>query len=286
MPRISFLTDYGLTDGFVAACHGVIARIAPAVPVLDITHAVPPGDIRRGAVVLAQTLPYLPPGVHVAVVDPGVGTLRRGVLVRTAEHLMVGPDNGLLMWAADALGGAVAAYELTERALMLPRVSATFHGRDVFAPVAAHLALGTPPHSVGPPVPVDELVRLPEPVAYVADRRAHGEVLAVDRFGNVQTSLDAARLDEIGAAPGTELAVRTPHEDRRVDYVGTFGHVPRGTPAVLVDSSDRVALVCNGADAAAHFDLVPGDLLVIGVAADDERVEADAETPDTTEPEG
>ncbi|MGW0664761.1 SAM hydrolase/SAM-dependent halogenase family protein [Streptodolium elevatio] len=255
--HISFLTDYGTADGFVAACRGVIARIAPGARVLDITHEVPAGDIRRGAALLAQTLPYLPPGVTVAVVDPGVGTPRRGVLVRTAEHLLVGPDNGLLMWAADAVGGALSAHELTTSELMLPRVSATFHGRDVFAPVAAHLATGTSAHRVGPRLDPGGLVRLPDPVAYVVDDTAHGEVLTVDRFGNVQTSLGAAELAAIGAAPGGSVTVRTVDGEWAVAFGRTFADVPLGEPVAVLDSADRLAVAVNGGSAAALTRLAP-----------------------------
>ncbi|MEV1147882.1 SAM-dependent chlorinase/fluorinase, partial [Micromonospora sp. NPDC049799] len=143
-PWISLTTDYGLADGFVAACHGMIARLAPTARVIDVTHLVPAADVRRGATVLAQTVPYLPAGVHVAVVDPGVGTERRGVVLDTPDGLLVGPDNGLLLDAAAALGGIRVAAELANAEWFAPRVSATFHGRDVFAPVAARLALGAP----------------------------------------------------------------------------------------------------------------------------------------------
>ena len=141
--RLSFLTHYGLDDGFVAACHGVAALIAPGIRIIDITHLVPPGDVRRGAAVFAQTLPYLPRGVHVAVVDPGVGTTRRGIAVQAGDGILVGPDNGVLSWAIDRVGGATSAYHLTNGDLWLHPLSQTFHGRDIFIPVAAHLAAGT-----------------------------------------------------------------------------------------------------------------------------------------------
>ena len=133
---LTFLTDYGLEDGFVAACHGVALRIAPETRIIDITHLVPPGDIRRGAAVLAQTGRYLPPAVHVAVVDPGVGTARRGIAVAAGDSVFVGPDNGLLSWAVAEAGGATEAVSLTNRALWLDTATATFHGRDIFMPVA------------------------------------------------------------------------------------------------------------------------------------------------------
>src|SRR3984885_14983302 len=146
---MSFLTDYGLEDGFVAACHGRGARIAPAASIIDITYLVPPGDVRRGAAVLAQTVAYLPPAVHVAVVDPGVGTVRRAIAVAAGGSVLGGPDNGLLSWAMAALGGASQAVQLTNGELWLHPVSATFHGRDIFMPVAAHLAAGTALTEVG-----------------------------------------------------------------------------------------------------------------------------------------
>src|SRR5436190_15870208 len=139
---ISLTTDYGCSDGFVAACHGAIARIAPAVRVIDITHSVPPCDVAQGAAVLAQAVPHLPPAVHVAVVDPGVGTARRALAVEAGDSVLVGPDNGLLPRAADALGGVRRAVVLDNAGWFADPVSATFHGRDVFAPVAARLALG------------------------------------------------------------------------------------------------------------------------------------------------
>src|SRR6266704_1540677 len=134
---LSFLTDYGLEDGFVAACHGVAARIAPHADIIDVTHLGPPGDVRRGAAVLAPTVPYLPPSVHVAVVDPGVGTARRGIAVAAGDSVFIGPDNGLMSWALTAAGVAARAFSLTNRDLWLTPVTPTFHGRDIFMPVAA-----------------------------------------------------------------------------------------------------------------------------------------------------
>ena len=139
---LTFLTDYGLEDAFVAVCHGVASQIAPDLRIIDITHLIPLGDIRRGAVVLAQAVPYFPPAVHVAVVDPGVGTARRAVAVEAGGSFFVGPDNGLLSVAVAACGGAARAVSLTNRALWRDTAAATFHGRDIFMPVAARLAAG------------------------------------------------------------------------------------------------------------------------------------------------
>src|SRR5947207_9185469 len=182
---LSFLTDYGLEDGFVAACHGVSARIAPHAGIIDVTHLIPPGDIRRGAAVLAQTVPYLPPAVHVAVVDPGVGTARRGIAVAAGDSVFIGPDNGLLSWAVTAAGGAARAFSLTNRELWLTRVTPTFHGRDIFMPVAAHLAADAELATAGEEVDVAGLATLPAPERMVRHFTAAGEGRTVDRFGTV-----------------------------------------------------------------------------------------------------
>ena len=199
---MSFLTDYGLEDGFVAACHGGAARIAPAAKIIDITHLVPPGDVRRGAAVLAQTVAYLPPAVHVAVVDPGVGTARRAVAVAAGDSIVVGPDNGLLSWAIAALGGGKTAIQLTNGELWLHPVSATFQGRDIFMPVAAHLAAGTELADAGDEISVADLVALPAPTSRLHEGSAEGEVMSVDRFGNVQLSIPATDADRLGLEIG------------------------------------------------------------------------------------
>ena len=143
---ITFLTDFGLADDFVGVCHGVMKRIAPDCEVIDITHGIAPQAVLQGALTLANTLPYMPSGVHLAVVDPGVGTGRRALALRSGDgRFFVGPDNGLLLPAAERLGGIEAAHELTNPEYMLEPVSRTFHGRDVFSPAAAHLASGVDP---------------------------------------------------------------------------------------------------------------------------------------------
>src|SRR5215212_8586718 len=174
---VTLLTDYGIEDGFVAACHGVLLTLAPRLRLVDVTHLVPPQDVRRGAAVLAQTVPWLPPAVHVAVVDPDVGTSRRGIAVAAGQSVLVGPDNGLLLPAAEALGGILEAVELTERRFFAAEVARTFHGRDVFAPVAAHVAGGVPLPDLGPAVDPASLVRLPPPLVVVRDGVVEAEVL-------------------------------------------------------------------------------------------------------------
>jgi len=252
---ISLTTDYGRADGFVAACHGAIAKISPGVRVIDVTHEIPPGDVSRGAAVLAQTVGDLPPAVHVAVVDPGVGTARRAVAVRTPGGVLVGPDNGLLIWAADALGGPVSAVELRDPAWLAPVVSPTFHGRDVFAPTAARLAAGFPLRSAGPAVDVATLVRLPDPVARSGDGWIEAEVLTVDHFGNVQ--LAARSPAPLGAASAV-LVSGTP-----VVRGATFADAPPGGLVLLVDSAGHLALAANGARADTTLAVTPGDVLRI-----------------------
>ncbi|WP_229401394.1 S-adenosyl-L-methionine hydrolase [Micromonospora okii] len=252
---ISLTTDYGLADGFVAACHGVIARLAPAARVIDVTHLVPPADVRRGAAVLAQTVPYLPVGVHVAVVDPGVGTVRRGIALATPGGLLVGPDNGLLPDAAEALGGVTAAVELTNPRWLAPEVSRTFHGRDVFAPVAARLALGAPLADAGPAVDPATLVRLPEPVVRPAPDGFTAEVLTVDHFGNVQL---AAPGDLLAGLPARLLVAGRPAAHGR-----TFGDAAAGELVVYVDSAGLVAAAVNGGRAADVLAVGPGDPVAV-----------------------
>jgi len=255
---LSFLTDYGLEDGFVAACHGVAARIAPHATIIDVTHLVPPGDIRRGAAVLAQTVPYLPPAVHVAVVDPGVGTDRRGVAVQAGRSVFVGPDNGLLSWAVAASGGAVRAYQLTNRELWLEQVAATFHGRDIFVPVAAHLAADCEPAAAGEEIDVGDLVTLPAPERAVRGSTAEGEVLTVDRFGNIQLTITSSDAVAIGLRSGDAVLLQLGRRQLTVPYRDMFGAVAAGELVAYADSAGLVSIAVNGGDAAQRLGLPPG----------------------------
>jgi S-adenosylmethionine hydrolase len=258
---VSLTTDYGTADGFVAICKGVLATLAPEVRVIDVSHQVPPQDVRRGAAVLAQAVPWLPPAVHVAVVDPGVGTDRRGLAVVTPRGILVGPDNGLLLPAADALGGATAAYALTEPAFQLPEVSRTFHGRDVFAPVAAHLCRGVDPALLGPAVPPGQLHRLPAPQVAVTGGALRTEVLSVDTFGNVQLAATAAHLAAAGI--GTSATVQIGATVRRATVGRTFADAGPGGLVVLADSAGQVAIAVNGGSAAAELGAQDGDLVTV-----------------------
>jgi len=261
---LSFLTDYGLDDGFVAACHGVAARIAPHAGLIDVTHLVAPGDIRRGAAVLAQTVPYLPPAVHVAVVDPGVGTARRGVAVQAGASVFVGPDNGLLSWAVTAAGGAARAFSLTNRELWLsPMVPATFHGRDIFMPVAAHLAADAELAAAGTEIDVRDLVALPAPERILRDSAAEGEVVTVDRFGNVQLAITAADAAQIGIQPGGSLLVQYANLRLAVPYREMFGAVEPGELVALLDSAGLISLAVNRGNAAQRLGLAPGARVLV-----------------------
>jgi S-adenosylmethionine hydrolase len=250
---ITLTTDYGLSDGYAGVLHGIIARHAPWVRVIDVTHLVPPGEVSRGAAVLAQAVGHLPPAVHVGVVDPGVGTGRRAVAVGTPGGLLVGPDNGLLTGAAEALGGIDAAVRLTEASWFLPDVSMTFHGRDVFAPVAARLAAGVPLADAGPAIDPASLVRLPDPIVVVGDGYLEAEVLTVDRFGNVQLAAPGSALDMLGG----QLLVG----GVRATRAATFADGQPGRLIVYIDSAGKVALAVNGGRAVVALAVTPGDVL-------------------------
>ncbi len=265
---ISLCTDYGYADGFVATCHGVIARIAPQARVLDVTHAITPGDVRRGSVMLVDTLPWLPPAVHVAVVDPGVGTARRGLALVSGNAMLIGPDNGLLIPAAEALGGVVAAYELVTPAYRLPVVSATFHGRDVFAPAAAHLAHGVPPDALGPAVDPTSLVTLPAPVCQMDDDRIRVEVLTVDHFGNVALAAGAAELAGIGLRAGASATLRWSARAQQVLVGTTFADVAQGDLILLIDSAGHLAVARRAGSAAHYTGLQPGAVVELLTSPD------------------
>lgn len=255
---MSLTTDYGLDDGFVAVCHGVAAARVPDVRLIDVSHAIPPGDIRRGAVVMAQTLPYLPAGVHVGVVDPGVGTTRRPVAIEAGDSVLVGPDNGLLGWAAEALGGARRAIALTNAELHRHPTSHTFHGRDIFVPVAAAFLSGVALDDAGDPVKLSTLERLPRPSVTTDDQGLAADVLAVDHFGNVQLAADGGLLGEYGEnfQVGQFRATRG----------DMFAAAEPGELVVLADSAGKVALAVNGGSAAALLNLKPGDTVRLEVA--------------------
>ncbi|MFC6086871.1 SAM hydrolase/SAM-dependent halogenase family protein [Sphaerisporangium aureirubrum] len=255
---ITLLTDYGLDDGCVASCHGVIMGIAPEARVIDISHLVPAGDIRRGAAILAQTLRYLPAGVHVAAVDPSAGGARRSVAVEAGNRVFIGPDNGLLSWALLASGGARAAYEVANDELFLTPVSPTLLGRDVYAPVAAHLCSGRKPADVGPELPLERLVSLPAPTARLGEGAVEGEVLSVDGYGNVQLSVTAGDLAALTIQVGDTLVVAIGRRRMTLPFRDSYAAVTPGTLVAYTDSAGMVAFAINSGDAAQRLGLPPG----------------------------
>ena len=256
---ITFLTDFGLRDDFVGTCHGVIKRIAPDVEIIDITHGIPPQAVLQGALVLANTISYMPLGVHLAVVDPGVGSARRPLALGDAQgRTYVGPDNGLLVPAAEKSGGIVQAHELANPDYALPSVSRTFHGRDLFAPAAAHLARGVALEELGPPIDPEALVRLDLPSPVVAPGAIGATVLYVDAFGNMQLNLTREHLDRVDVVPGTKVELEIGGERYYATVARTFSDARRGDIVLYEDAYRNIAVAINGGNASEMFAADPG----------------------------
>lgn len=261
-PVIGFLTDFGL-DGAAASCKGVMLSLCRDAQIIDVSHTVRKYAIRDGAFLLRFALPYLPVGVHVGVVDPGVGTSRRPIGIRTGRgDVLIGPDNGLLIPPAEALGGIQAARELANRDLWLPVTTSTFHGRDIFAPVAGHLANGDAMFDgIGPGVPSDELVRFPEPEATVGDGAIDTMVTYVDSFGNIR--LAGGRQDLAAAfgilAEGDRIAVSVDGAPpQTATFERSFGAAGLSAAILYVDSSGNLALAINQGDFATTHRVASG----------------------------
>ena len=299
---ITFLSDYGYADEFAGVCRAVIAQISPESAVIDLTHGIPRYDVQRGAAALARALPFTAPGVHLAVVDPGVGTERRPLAVRVAQEdrILVGPDNGVLSRAISVLGGAVEAADLAESEFALKPVSATFHGRDIFAPVAAQLAKGASINESGESLGPESLFRVSSPEPVVEAGRVLAHVIDTDGFGNVALDAEAKHLIEAaskapdGTAEGKIAAPEgRPVAESRFETAGiavqdesvgcavvevagfahraihgrAFGDVPEGGLLLYVDSSGRAALAVNRGSAASELGLEPGDEVEIRLDA-------------------
>jgi len=262
---ISFLTDYGHEDEFVGVCHAVMRDIAPDVPIVDLTHGVTRYGVRQGAIVLRNALPYVPVGVHVAIVDPQVGPERRGVALRTGDgRALVGPDNGLLSLAWETCGGVVEAVDISRSPHRLEPVSATFHGRDIFAPVAAHLAAGAELADAGQHVEPDELqlLALPQPKVGEGEVRAH--VLLVDRFGNASLDVGHADLAGSGLALGRPVEIEVTGGERFIaTFAQTFADVRPGDVILYEDAYRMLAVAVNRGDAAAALRLRPDTRVVL-----------------------
>jgi S-adenosylmethionine hydrolase len=227
--------------------------------VIDITHGIPPQHVLQGALVLANTLPYMPSGVHVAVVDPGVGGARKPVALRSGDgRLYVGPDNGLLLVAADSLGGIEEAVEIANEDYMLTPVSRTFHGRDIFSPAGAHLAAGVELRELGPVLDPATLARLELPVAQIGTARIRASALYIDRFGNIQLNLTSKDLEKVGILPGTKVEVEVRFERYFAVAARTFAEVRSGDIVLYEDSYRNIALAINQGNAARMFSLRVG----------------------------
>lgn len=260
---VLFLTDFGTRDGAVAASKGVMWSIAPALRIVDLSHEVPPYDVQTAAEVLEQALPFYPAGtIAVAVVDPGVGSERRATAILTKKgHVLVGPDNGIFTLVMQSEGLERAVELRNTRFFREHETSSTFHGRDVFAPVAAHLAAGVPLDSLGPPI---EPMRLEMQVPKRVDGRAVGIVRYIeDPYGNVVTNIPAALLDSIGARLGDSLEVKLGSRVLRLPWRRTFSDVPSDRPLALLHSRGVLSFSINQNDFSAKYGVKQKDSISV-----------------------
>lgn len=262
---VTFLSDYGLDDHLVGVCKGVIARISPHVRIIDVCHQVRPQDVAVGGEMLAEAWSYLPVGVHLALVDPFAATHARGVAVLTADgSVVVAPDNGLASRAWDVAGGVEAAYELAEPRLWSATPSRSFRGRDVFAPVAAHLAAGVPLTEVGPRLDPGSLVRSPAPQPRVHGDHVHAEIRMVDHFGNLALNLRRSDLEAAGIQLGDLVELRCGGRTFEVPFALSFGDVPPGRTVICEDSFRAVTIAVNSGRADRTLRSGSGDPVVLG----------------------
>jgi len=260
---ITLLTDFGYMDYFVPSMKGIILSINPSATIVDITHGVPSFNIMRGAFILYAAYKYFPRGtVHVAVVDPGVGTKRRPIVVRTRRYFFVGPDNGVLMMAADD-DGVVDIYTIENTKYMRNFVSSTFHGRDIFAPVAAYLTLGVDPSLLGPRV--TDPVRINVKGPRVSAGYAEASVIYVDHFGNAFTNMTVDHVRIMGIELGDELLVKLPTRgaELRVRFVKSYGYVNPNEPLALINSEGYLELGVNMGNFAEKYGVIEGDEVVL-----------------------
>jgi S-adenosylmethionine hydrolase len=262
---VSFLSDYGLRDEFVGVCHAVMLDLAPHLQIVDVTHEVAPFDIRAGALALVRSVQYLPEGIVLAVVDPGVGTDRRCIAVEVEHGWLVGPDNGLLAPSVAMLGGASTVVSLTNDDYQLASPGPTFAGRDIMAPAAAHLANGVAIEQLGEVADPASLVPGLLPLPQDEGDTFVGEVLWVDRFGNCQTNIDPDALIARGTKPGDAVEVRIGDESRRARLVVAFGHAKPSEVVVLVDSYGMLVIAIDQRSAAQELKLRAGSPVTIAV---------------------
>ncbi len=253
---VTFLTDFGYSDEYPGVCRLVIAAVDPGIRVIDLTHGIPPGDIRRGALALAAAVRFSPPAVHLAVVDPGVGGRRRALALICGDHFLVGPDNGLLMPAASVLGGIDAAFDISGTPVRAGE-SDTFHGRDIFSPVAAELARGAAPGELGEAIGFRELELLEVPEPTITTGRIDAQVLYLDQYGNVILNLHSEVLDGTFFTEEVPIQLETSLQKMIVPVGRTFADVAAGEPVLFTDSTGFLALAVNRGSAGSRFGLGP-----------------------------
>jgi S-adenosylmethionine hydrolase len=256
------LTDFGLKDPYVAEMKAVILSLCPSAHIVDISHLIDKFNVRMGAFMLASASPYFPKGtIHVAVVDPGVGTKRRVLLVETEEAFYIGPDNGVLMLAAQRQK-IKHVFNITNKQYMLPKVSHTFHGRDIFAPAAAHLAKGCRPDNFGPEIKDYLVPKFAEPPC-LRQSELTGQVLHIDDFGNIVTNILRNDLVKIGATESSKLRVRFGKKVARIRFGFTYGEAKAEEALALIGSHDFLEIAVNQGNAAKQFSIKAGDAVFI-----------------------
>jgi S-adenosylmethionine hydrolase len=264
---ITFLSDFGLYDDFVGTCHGVMKRIAPDAQIIDITHGIPPTSVLQGALVLANTIGFMPVGIHLAIVDPGVGGPRRPLALRDREgRIYVGPDNGLLLPAVGRSGIDVA-HELANPDYALESISRTFHGRDLFAPAAAHLANGVTLADLGPPVDPEVLVRLDLPAPAIDGTGIRATFLYWDSFGNIALNLDLDDVEALGIVSGTRVELELAGERYYAVMARTFADARPGDVILYEDSYKKMSIAINRGNAAKMLHATPGQQIRIRIAS-------------------
>jgi S-adenosylmethionine hydrolase len=256
---ISFLSDFGLTDEFVGVVHGVLAKLAPESRVIDIGHGTPPGDIKAAALSLTRAIQYLPEGVVMVVVDPGVGSDRKALAVETEWGYFIGPDNGVLSPAVAMVGGAQRVVSIDNPEARIPSPGATFHGRDVFAPAAALLASGEAViEDLGPEVPPDQVQPMLLPLPEIDGGLVTGEAWWVDRFGNVETNIGPDDLAAIGLTPGATVTMKIGASLHSVQWVASYSEVEPGETLIHVDSAGLIAVAVRDGAADEELNLRAG----------------------------
>jgi S-adenosylmethionine hydrolase len=261
---VSFLSDFGRRDEFVGVVHGVLAKLAPGSRVIDVTHETPRGNVLAGALALTRAIQYLPEGVCLAVVDPGVGSERRAIALESEWGFFVGPDNGLLSPAVSMVGGATRIVSIENPEARIPSPGQTFHGRDVFAPAAGLLASGEAGlDDLGPDLGDEEVVPLLLPLTEVDQGAVSGEAWWVDGFGNVQTNVSPDDLAEVGLAQGAEVTLRVGATTHRLPWVAAYSEVEEGAPLVHVDSAGLIAIAVHGGRADQRLNLVEGTSVIL-----------------------